>query len=72
MIRRAILTATLTMVGAMAAGPAVLAQALPTDRSELAYSYAPLVKRVSPAVVNIYTTTTARVQRRPPSAPPPR
>ena len=48
----------------MAAGPAVLAQALPTDRSELAYSYAPLVKRVSPAVVNIYTTTTARVQRR--------
>jgi Do/DeqQ family serine protease len=64
MIRRAILIATLTMVGAMAAGPAVLAQALPTDRSELAYSYAPLVKRVSPAVVNIYTTTTARVQRR--------
>ena len=41
-----------------------LAQALPTDRSELAYSYAPLVKRVSPAVVNIYTTTTASVQRR--------
>jgi hypothetical protein len=38
MIRRAILIATLTMVGAMAAGPAVLAQALPTDRSELAYS----------------------------------
>ena len=37
---------------------------MPTDRSELAYSYAPLVKRVSPAVVNIYTTTTARVQRR--------
>src|ERR671911_1888100 len=64
MIRRAILTATLTMMGAMAAGPAVLAQALPTDRSELAYSYAPLVKKVSPTVVNIYTTTTARVQRR--------
>ena len=52
------------MVGALAAGQAALAQALPTDRSDLAYSYAPLVKRVSPAVVNIYTTTTARVQRR--------
>jgi Do/DeqQ family serine protease len=61
---RAILMVT-ALVGAMATGSAVsLAQALPTDRSELAYSYAPLVKRVSPAVVNIYTTTTARVQRR--------
>ena len=44
--------------------PAALAQGLPNSRSELAYSFAPLVKRVSPAVVNIYTTTTARVQRR--------
>jgi Do/DeqQ family serine protease len=61
---RAILMAV-ALIGAMATGSAVsLAQALPTDRSELAYSYAPLVKRVSPAVVNIYTTTTARVQRR--------
>ncbi|MCW5734789.1 MAG: Do family serine endopeptidase [Enhydrobacter sp.] len=40
------------------------AQALPNSRAELAYSFAPLVKKVSPAVVNIYTTTTARVQRR--------
>ena len=64
MARRAILVAT-AVLGAMTAVPAaVLAQHLPTDRSELAYSYAPLVKRVSPAVVNIYTTTTARVQRR--------
>ena len=64
MNRRAILMVT-ALVGAMATGSAAsLAQALPTDRSELAYSYAPLVKRVSPAVVNIYTTTTARVQRR--------
>jgi serine protease Do len=60
---RAILGAM--VLGGMAmAGPAVWAQALPTDRSELAYSYAPLVKRISPAVVNIYTATTARVQRR--------
>jgi serine protease Do len=51
--------------GAAMAGPSgVGAQPLPTSRSDLAYSYAPLVKRVSPAVVNIYTTTTARVQRR--------
>src|SRR5438067_8774143 len=49
---------------ALATVGAVVAQPLPTNRSELAYSYAPLVKRVSPAVVNIYTTTTARVQRR--------
>ena len=40
------------------------AQALPNSRAELSYSFAPLVKKVSPAVVNIYTTTTARVQRR--------
>jgi len=40
------------------------AQPLPTSRSDLAYSFAPVVKKVSPAVVNIYTATTARVQRR--------
>src|SRR6476469_2653710 len=40
------------------------AQPLPTSRSDLAYSFAPVVRKVSPAVVNIYTTTTARVQRR--------
>ena len=45
------------------AGPG-FAQPLPTSRSDLAYSFAPVVKKVSPAVVNIYTTTTARVQRR--------
>jgi serine protease Do len=41
------------------------AQALPSSRAELSYSFAPLVKKVSPAVVNIYTTTTARVRRLP-------
>ncbi|HEY6979439.1 Do family serine endopeptidase [Reyranella sp.] len=40
------------------------AQPLPGSRSDLEFSYAPLVKRVSPAVVNIYTATTMRVQRR--------
>src|SRR6516165_5336982 len=61
---RALLMAMVT-AGFLAAGvPTGHAQPLPSDRSDLAYSYASLVKRVSPAVVNIYTTTTARVQRR--------
>ncbi len=51
-------------VALAAAGPAV-AQPLPTSRSDLAYSFAPLVKRVSPAVVNIYTTATMRTRRLP-------
>ena len=65
MIRRVILAAVLVGCGAATAvPPAAQAQGLPNSRTELAYSYAPLVKKVSPAVVNIYTTTTARVQRR--------
>jgi len=51
------------LVLAIGMGPAA-GQPLPTSRSDLSYSFAPLVKKVSPAVVNIYTTTTARVQRR--------
>jgi Do/DeqQ family serine protease len=65
MIRRAILATVFMGCGAAAAlPPTAQAQGLPNSRTELAYSYAPLVKKVSPAVVNIYTTTTARVQRR--------
>jgi Do/DeqQ family serine protease len=65
MMRRTALAVILLGCGVtMLDPPAVLGQSLPTSRAELAYSYAPLVKRVSPAVVNIYTTTTARVQRR--------
>ena len=65
MMRRLVLAAVLVGCGAATSvAPAALAQGLPNSRSELAYSFAPLVKRVSPAVVNIYTTTTARVQRR--------
>src|SRR4029453_2210529 len=64
-MRRAFLAAVLLGTGGVAGVPrGVVAPTLPNDRSELAYSYAPLVKRVPPAVVNIYTTTTARVQRR--------
>lgn len=40
------------------------AQPLPASRADIPYTYAPIVKKVSPTVVNIYTTTTARVQRR--------
>ncbi|WP_422015732.1 Do family serine endopeptidase [Reyranella sp.] len=65
MMRRLVLAAILVGCGvATSVAPAAVAQGLPSSRSELAYSFAPLVKRVSPAVVNIYTTTTARVQRR--------
>lgn len=65
MVRRLVLAAILVGCGAAASlAPAAQAQGLPNSRSELAYSFAPLVKKVSPAVVNIYTTTTARVQRR--------
>jgi len=59
----AIFVAACTM--AAAEGPAA-AQPLPSSRDSLQFSYAPLVKRVSPAVVNIYTATTMRVQRRMP------
>jgi Do/DeqQ family serine protease len=57
--------ASVGMALALATAGTVLAQPLPTSRTDLAYSFAPLVKRVSPAVVNIYTTTTARVRRLP-------
>src|SRR5882672_8424266 len=60
------IVAALALAGSLAGAylPGALAQQLPTSRSELAFSYAPLVKKVSPAVVNIYTATTTRVQRR--------
>ena len=64
MWRRLVAATILVGATAMAGSPDGAAQPLPSARSDLAFSYAPLVKRVSPAVVNIYTTTTARVQRR--------
>ena len=64
-MRRAIVGLMLMAAALVVAAPRqVPAQALPNSRTELSYSFAPLVKKVSPAVVNIYTTTTARVQRR--------
>jgi Do/DeqQ family serine protease len=44
---------------ALAVAPAG-AQPLPTSRGDLPFSYSSVVKRVSPAVVNIYTATTVR------------
>ncbi len=61
---RLAVVASLAAVSLPLAAPVALAQPLPSSRSDIPYSYAPLVKKVSPAVVNIYTTTTARVQRR--------
>ncbi|CAN5140042.1 Do family serine endopeptidase [soil metagenome] len=64
-MRRAIMGVMLMAAGlALAIPRQVPAQPLPNSRAELSYSFAPLVKKVSPSVVNIYTTTTARVQRR--------
>lgn len=64
---RTIWAAALVAASTLAAGvgPAT-AQPLPSSRDSLQFSYAPLVKKVSPAVVNIYTATTMRVQRRMP------
>ena len=63
---RTIWTATLVAVSTMAAAVAGVAQAqqLPSSREALQYSYAPLVKKVTPAVVNIYTAVTARAPQR--------
>src|SRR5471030_1632184 len=67
MRRRTIWAATLVAVSTTVAVFAGTAQAqpLPSSRDSLQFSYAPLVKKVSPAVVNIYTaTTTARAPQR--------
>jgi serine protease Do len=65
-MRQGFLAGAALMLGlAMAVPGPVAAQSLPNSRADLSYSFAPLVKKVSPAVVNIYTTTTARVRRLP-------
>jgi Do/DeqQ family serine protease len=62
---RAILAAVLALAMAgLATSGTTVAQPLPSSRGDIQFSYAPLVKRVSPAVVNIYTATTMHVQRR--------
>ena len=61
-LRRLIVAAL--VVAACLTAVAADAQPLPSSRSDLQFSFSSLVKRVSPAVVNIYTATTMRVQRR--------
>lgn len=61
-LRRMIMAAL--VVAACLTASAGDAQPLPSSRSDLQFSFSSLVKRVSPAVVNIYTATTMRVQRR--------
>jgi Do/DeqQ family serine protease len=65
MIGRASVVAVVAL-WALAGTSVAEAQPLPSNRADITFSYAPLVKRVSPAVVNIYAATTLRVQRRMP------
>ncbi|MBS0518154.1 MAG: Do family serine endopeptidase [Proteobacteria bacterium] len=62
MFRRTILAAGVAAACSLTGIAA--AQPLPSNRSDITFSYAPLVKRVSPAVVNIYTATTLRTPQR--------
>jgi len=64
MKRSALLFLAATMFGCAAASAqsAPPLRVTPADRAQLLYSYAPLVKRVTPAVVNVYAS---RVERRP-------
>jgi len=58
---------SLAVAAALLALPgSVVAQSVPQSREEIQISFAPLVRKVAPAVVNIYATKIAR-QRRAPS-----
>jgi Do/DeqQ family serine protease len=61
------LTALFAMVLAVQTGGAA-AQVVPQSRAEIDLSFAPLVKRVSPAVVNVFTKRVVREQARSPFA----
>ena len=50
----------LGVVTALAGCGGAAAQPLPISRADLPFSFAPIVKRVSPAVVNIYTAMTIK------------
>ncbi|TWT05709.1 Do family serine endopeptidase [Reyranella sp. CPCC 100927] len=55
--------AALFLAAGLAAPALALAQTLPANREQMQLSFAPLVKRASPAVVNIYTKTRIKTQR---------
>src|SRR5437016_4333560 len=45
----------LLLLVALVCPAGAFAQSVPVSRAEIAYSFAPVVKQVAPAVVNIYT-----------------
>jgi serine protease Do len=55
-----VLRAALAVVVIVAGAQAVLAQAGPESRSAIALSFAPIVKRTAPAVVNVYAKRVVR------------
>jgi serine protease Do len=52
----------LIVVAALVATPAVAQDAVPTSPQQITLTFAPVVKKVAPAVVNIYTKTVVRQQ----------
>jgi Do/DeqQ family serine protease len=60
------LFALLILAGAGSALAQQPQRVAPTDRSQVVYSYAPIVKRVTPAVVNVYAQRTEQRQARNP------
>lgn len=64
-LMRAFLAATLLAPLALAPPAAAQQRQTPQSRSELQLSFAPIVKRVQPAVVNVYASRTERLQRNP-------
>src|SRR5262245_57796884 len=53
----AIAAAATTVVAPAAAAETTPAKAVPTSRTEMQMSFAPVVKSVTPSVVNVYATT---------------
>src|SRR5262249_6031896 len=49
-------------VGLALTGPDAFAQAVPSSRADIAYSFAPVVKKAAPAVVNIYSRRVVQSQ----------
>src|SRR4051812_26325549 len=54
------LRAAVVVVLALAGGAPVHAQAVPQSADEIRLTFAPLVKRTAPAVVNVFTKKTVR------------
>jgi len=59
MLRRIVLIAALLLAGA---APAIAADTVPAARDQITLTFSPVVKRVVPAVVNIYTRHVEKVE----------